>query len=87
MDGSILSILPPVLAIVLVITTKKVLLSLGAGVLSAAFIVADYNPLETLSLTWTAFSEIFWVDGALNTTYVYILIFTLTLGKIGRAHV
>ncbi len=82
MDGSILSILPPVLAIVLVITTKKVLLSLGAGVLSAAFIVADYNPLETLSLTWTAFSEIFWVDGALNTTYVYILIFTLTLGMI-----
>ncbi len=82
MDGSILSILPPVLAIVLVITTKKVLLSLGAGVLSAAFIVADYNPLETLSLVWTAFSGIFWTEGALNTTYVYILIFTLTLGMI-----
>lgn len=82
-DGaSWISILPPVIAIVLVITTKKVLLSLGLGVLSAAFIVADYNPLQTLSLTWTAFSEIFWVDGALNTTYVYILVFTLTLGMI-----
>ncbi|MGB3258811.1 MAG: Na+/H+ antiporter NhaC family protein [Ornithinimicrobium sp.] len=82
MDGSILSILPPVLAIVLVITTKKVLLSLGAGVISAAFIVAEYNPLETLSLIWTSFVEIFWLDGALNTAYVYILIFTLTLGMI-----
>ncbi|MGB3829248.1 MAG: Na+/H+ antiporter NhaC family protein, partial [Ornithinimicrobium sp.] len=63
-----------------------VLLSLGAGVLSAAFIVADFNPLETISLTWTAFSEIFWVSGdnggELNTTYVFILIFTLTLGMI-----
>ncbi|MGB3827180.1 MAG: Na+/H+ antiporter NhaC family protein, partial [Ornithinimicrobium sp.] len=82
MDGTILSILPPVLAIVLVITTKKVLLSLGAGVLSAAFIVADFNPLETLSLVWSSFVEIFWVDGGLNTAYVYILIFTLTLGMI-----
>lgn len=76
------SILPPVFAIVLVITTKKVLLSLGAGVLTAAFLVADYNPLETLSLVWTAFAEVFWVEGALNTTYVYILVFTLTLGMI-----
>jgi len=82
MDASILSILPPVLAIVLVITTKKVLPSLGAGVLSAAFIVADFNLIETVKLVWTAFSEIFWVEGALNTTYVYILIFTLTLGMI-----
>ncbi|MGB5951605.1 MAG: Na+/H+ antiporter NhaC family protein [Ornithinimicrobium sp.] len=82
MEGSVLSILPPVLAIVLVIATKKVLLSLGAGVLSAAIIVAEYNPLDTLREVWGAFSQIFWVDGALNTTYVYILIFTLTLGMI-----
>ncbi|CAN5584956.1 Na+/H+ antiporter NhaC family protein [soil metagenome] len=82
MEASVLSILPPVLAIVLVISTKKVLLSLGAGVLSAAIIVAEYNPLDTLSLVWTSFSQIFWVEGALNTTYVYILIFTLTLGMI-----
>lgn len=82
MEASWISILPPVLAIILVISTKKVLLSLGVGVLSAAFIVADYNPLETLRLAWGAFAQIFWVDGALNTTYVYILIFTLTLGMI-----
>ncbi len=82
MEASWLSIVPPVLAIILVISTKKVLLSLGAGVLSAAFIVAEYNPLETLRLTWSAFAQIFWSEGALNTTYVYILIFTLTLGMI-----
>ncbi len=82
-DGaSWISIIPPVLAIILVISTKKVLLSLGAGVVSAAFIVADYNPLETVSLVWGAFSGIFWADGAVNTYYVYILAFTLMLGMI-----
>ncbi|MCE0486407.1 Na+/H+ antiporter NhaC family protein [Ornithinimicrobium sediminis] len=83
-DGaaSWISIIPPVLAIVLVISTKKVLVSLGAGVLSAAFIVAGYNPLETLSLVWEAFSGIFWEEGAVNTYYVYILVFTLMLGMI-----
>lgn len=78
----ILTILPPLIAIVLVITTKKVLLSLGAGVLASALLVADLNPLETLRLIWTSFAGIFWEEGAVNTYYVYILIFTLILGII-----
>ena len=77
-----ITVLPPVVAIVLVILTKKVVLSLGAGVLSAAAIVAGFNPLETLRLTWEAFLQIFWADGALNTYYIFILVFTLTLGMI-----
>lgn len=82
MGDSFLSLIPPVVAIFLVISTKKVLLSLGLGVLSAAFLVSDYNPIETVSRTWSAFAGIFWADGALNTSYVYILIFTITLGVI-----
>ncbi|MGM0386441.1 MAG: Na+/H+ antiporter NhaC family protein [Actinomycetota bacterium] len=77
-----LSLLPPIVAITLVILTKKVVLSLGAGVLAAAAIVAGFNPLETLRLVWEAFLQIFWADGALNTYYIYILIFTLILGMI-----
>ncbi|WP_141014914.1 Na+/H+ antiporter NhaC family protein [Nocardioides sambongensis] len=82
MSDSILSLVPPVLAIVLVISTRKVLLSLGLGVVSAAFLVSDYNPVDTVVRIWEAFSGIFWSDGALNTTYVFILIFTITLGVI-----
>ncbi len=82
MEDSILSIVPPVLAIVLVIATRKVVLSLGLGVLSAAFIVASYAPLETLRLVWNSFSDLFWADGGVNTGKVYILIFTLALGVI-----
>lgn len=77
-----LTVLPPVLAIVLVIATRKVLLSLGAGVVACALLVADLSPLPTLRLVWDAFSGIFWEEGAVNTYYVYILVFTLLLGVI-----
>ncbi len=82
MDDSVLSIIPPVLAIVLVITTRKVVLSLGLGVVSAAFLVSGYDPLDTVALVWSTFSELFWVDGGVNTGKVYILLFTLALGVI-----
>lgn len=78
----ILTILPPLLAIGLVIATRRVLLSLGAGVLASALLVADVHPLETLRLTWNAFAAIFWDEGWINTWYVYILLFTLMLGVV-----
>ncbi|PRZ04108.1 Na+/H+ antiporter NhaC [Isoptericola sp. CG 20/1183] len=78
----ILTLLPPVIAIVLVVITKRVLVSLGAGILAAALLVADLDPLETLRLVWESFAAIFWTDGAVNTWYVYILVFTLMLGVI-----
>ncbi|MCK0113355.1 Na+/H+ antiporter NhaC family protein [Ornithinimicrobium sp. F0845] len=81
-DYPILTVLPPVIAIALVLITKRVLLSLGSGVVASALLVAGFNPLETLSLVWNAFRVIFWDEGAVNTYYVFILVFTLLLGII-----
>lgn len=78
----ILTLLPPILAIVLVITTKRVVMSLAAGVISAAFLVANGSIVETVVLIWQAFSQIFWSEGAVNAYYVLILLFLLTLGVI-----
>ncbi len=78
----LLTLVPPLLAITLVVATKRVLISLGVGVLSAALLVADFNPLQTVAELWAAFSFIFWDDGGVNTWYVYILIFTMLLGVI-----
>ncbi|GAA1854599.1 Na+/H+ antiporter NhaC family protein [Microbacterium koreense] len=77
-----LTLIPPVIAIILAIITKRVMLSLGAGVVIAALLIAEFNPLETLALVWGAFAAVFWVDGAVNTWYVYILVFTVLLGVI-----
>ncbi|WP_341231639.1 hypothetical protein [Nocardioides salarius] len=51
-----LTLLPPLLAIGLVVATRKVLLSLGLGVISAAFLVADGSPWGTVELVASAFA-------------------------------
>lgn len=81
-DLPILTILPPVLAIALVLLTRRVLLSLGVGVVAGAMLIADFAPLRTLRLTWSALLVIFWDEGSVNTGYVYILLFCLMLGII-----
>ena len=50
MTGTIYSLIPALLTIALVILTRRVVLSLGVGALSAAFILANFNPLQTLEI-------------------------------------
>ena len=76
----ILTLVPPLLAIALVVATRKVLLSLGLGVLAAALLIEGFSPWGTVQQVVGAFTDLFWMDGAVNTTKVYIL-------EIGRAHV
>lgn len=78
----LLTLAPPVLALTLVILTRRVLVSLGAGVLAAALLIHDLDPLAALRSVWQAFAAIFWIDGAVNTWSVYILVFLLLLGVI-----
>ena len=78
----ILTLVPPLLAIGLVVATRKVLLSLGLGVVTAALLIEGFSPWASLRRVLGAFGDIFWADGAVNTTKVYILIFTLMLGVI-----
>lgn len=80
MEGTFWSLLPPILAIVMVLLTKRVLLSLGVGIVAAAFFIGSFNILESLTLVWEAFKGVFVADGALNTWNIYILLFVLMLG-------
>ncbi|QKJ18210.1 Na+/H+ antiporter NhaC family protein [Microbacterium hominis] len=75
-----LTLVPPAVAIALAIITRKVMLSLGAGVLAAGLLIAEFNVVEALRVIWESFAVIFWDDGALNTWYIYILLFILLLG-------
>ncbi|MFC4556788.1 Na+/H+ antiporter NhaC family protein [Virgibacillus kekensis] len=82
MENTIWSLVPPLLAIVMVLITKRVLLSLGIGIVAAALFAASFNMGGTLSLIWQSFKGTFVADGALNTWNVYILLFVLMLGII-----
>ena len=80
MIGTWVSILPPIVAIVMVLTTKRVLLSLGAGIVTAALLVASFSPVDTLQNLWTAMIVSFWDEGEVNIYNIYIMIFILLLG-------
>ncbi|WP_210471149.1 Na+/H+ antiporter NhaC family protein [Sporosarcina sp. 6E9] len=82
MIGTWLSILPPLIAILMVLATRRVLLSLGAGIVSAALLVASFSPMESLQNLWNAMIVSFWEEGALNTYTIYIMLFILLLGVI-----
>lgn len=80
MENTIWSLVPPLLAIIMVLLTKRVLLSLGVGIIAAAFFIKSFNVLASLTAIWEAFKGVFVADGALNQWNVFILLFVLMLG-------
>lgn len=82
MENTVWSLLPPLLAIVMVLLTKRVLVSLAFGIIAASFLLAQFSIFETFALIWEAFSGVFVDGGALNTWNVFILSFVLMLGVI-----
>ncbi|RFB15084.1 Na+/H+ antiporter NhaC family protein [Bacillus sp. HNG] len=91
MSGTIYSIIPPIIALLMVVLTRKVLLSLGVGIVSAAFVLHGkilLNDgigawLQNIILTiWNSFKAVFVSEGALNTWNVYIILFLFLLGII-----
>ncbi|MDI2586494.1 Na+/H+ antiporter NhaC family protein [Psychrobacillus sp. NEAU-3TGS] len=81
MENTIFSLLPPLLAIIMVLVTKRVILSLGVGIVSAALLVENFAPVDSLLLLWESFRTSFWEEG-LNASNIYILLFILMLGVV-----
>ena len=76
------SLLPPILAIAMVLLTRRVLLSLGVGIVASAFFIASFNMSESLHFIWISFRDVFVEDAALNTGKVFLLLFILILGVL-----
>ncbi|QIR14086.1 Na+/H+ antiporter NhaC family protein [Shewanella aestuarii] len=79
---SALSLLPPVIAIVLAITTRKVLLSLGIGILVGALLLTQFAIGDTAVFIGETVKGLVWDDGALNSWNLQILGFLVMLGMI-----
>ncbi|WP_019243809.1 MULTISPECIES: Na+/H+ antiporter NhaC family protein [Bacillus] len=82
MENTIFSLLPPVVAIIMVLLIRKVLLSLGLGIATAALLLANFNPMDSLATIGKSVLQLFIVDGSVNTGKVYIILFLLILGCI-----
>jgi len=81
MSGTIYSILPPIIAIVMVLITRRVLLSLGVGIILGALLIHSFAPVSSFATLWKSFQVTFWDEG-LNTYNVFILLFLFLLGII-----
>lgn len=80
MTETIWSLVPPILAIVMVLLTRRVILSLAVGIVAATFFIQSFHFMDSITSVWEAFFGVFVDDGALNTWNVYILLFVLILG-------
>ena len=78
----ILTILPPLVAIIMVIATRKVLASLASGAILSILLITNFHPVESLKLLFSSVLELFWADGAPNWYNILILAFLLELGAI-----
>lgn len=76
-------LIPPVLMLVLVLLTRKVLLSLGTGIIVGALMLHDFNIVGTSKEVGSAFINIFYsVEDGVNIGNLYLLLFLLLLGII-----
>ncbi|WP_042142958.1 Na+/H+ antiporter NhaC family protein [Paucisalibacillus sp. EB02] len=80
MEGTIFSLIPAIIMLVLVLLTRKVLLSLGIGIVVGALFIHDYNMLNSIREIWNVFYGIFVSDGSLNMGQIQLIGFLLLLG-------
>jgi len=79
---SALSVLPPLVAIALAILTRKVLISLGLGIVFGALLLSQFSLVGTAEYLVKTTSQLVWKDGELSTWNLYILGFLIILGMI-----
>ena len=82
MENTIYSLIPPLLAILMVVLTRRVLLSLGVGIVASALLIANFSIVETISLVWDGFIGNLYADGEWNKGNIFIILFLLLLGII-----
>ena len=80
MEGTIYSLIPAILMLVLVLLTRKVLLSLGTGIIVGALMLHNFDLLATIEEVGVVFLDIFYSEGEWSIGNLYLLSFLLLLG-------
>ncbi|QBY02973.1 Na+/H+ antiporter NhaC family protein [Thalassotalea sp. HSM 43] len=81
-SSSFVSLLPAVIALTLAILTRRVLLSLGVGILLGAVLLNDMSITGTLAYVGASVSGVFIEDGGINSWNMSIVAFLILLGVI-----
>lgn len=79
-SSSPVSLLPPLVALTLAILTRRVLISLGVGIVLGAVLLNSWSVGDTAGYVGTQVSSVFVEDGGLNTWNMSIVGFLILLG-------
>ncbi len=74
------SLVPPVLALLFAIVTRRVLLSLGAGIVFGALLLADFQWVKVCTYLYQTFLGLIISDDGINTGSLSIVFFLVLLG-------
>lgn len=74
------SLLPPIVALTLAILTRRVLVSLGVGIVLGAVLLNDWSIGNTIGYVSSQVSSVFIEDGGINTWNMSIVGFLILLG-------
>lgn len=77
-----LTLVPPLVAIALVLITRKVVPSLGAGIIAAGLLLGNFSPLPSLQYMGEAILGLVWEDGGINWYTILIVAFLFQLGML-----
>jgi tetracycline resistance efflux pump len=80
-EPSILSLLPPLVTIVLAIATRRILISLGVGIVLGALMYAEWDLLAAAEFVWEAASGLIVAEGEIAEE-VYILVAVVLIGVL-----
>ncbi len=79
-SDSICSIVPALLALVLAITTRRVILSLSAGIIAGGVMLVGFHPVNTITYLFNNFISLAYKNASFNWNTINIVIFLLLLG-------
>ncbi|MCT1904526.1 Na+/H+ antiporter NhaC family protein [Oceanobacillus sojae] len=82
MEGTFWSLIPAIVMLVLVVLTRKVLISIGTGIVVGALLLNDFHIWGTVKEIWTVFYTIFYANGAPETGNLLLISFLLFLGVL-----
>ncbi|KJG34687.1 Na+/H+ antiporter NhaC family protein [Photobacterium angustum] len=77
---SLVSIIPPIVALGLAILSRRVLVSLGAGIVLGALYLNDFSFNHSASYLGDTIQNLFISDGGINTWNMSIVLFLIILG-------
>ncbi|CCZ61932.1 Na+/H+ antiporter NhaC family protein [Hungatella hathewayi] len=82
MEATAISLIPPLIVILLVITTRRVDIFISAGIIASALILCNFQPGEAVEAVMGSAVRIFYTEGNWNFDNVLLVLFILGLGML-----